>query len=93
MRGKGATSGPDEPALTAAERRDAQRLRSYRRKRRLVRLGQVLMGLGAAIAIVHWLAHIGALGGQPSNLIDLLAGYPAAGIVFVFGAILAGQRQ
>lgn len=96
MRDRGtsaSSSGSDEPALTAAERRADARLRAYRRKRRLVRVGQVLMALGAAIAVVHWLAHIGVFGGQPSNLVDLLAGYPAAALVFILGGILAGQRQ
>ena len=49
------------------------------------------MGLGLGIAFVHWLAHIGAFGGQPSGLVDLVSGYPAATVVFVLGAILAGQ--
>ncbi|WP_218938342.1 hypothetical protein [Modestobacter altitudinis] len=84
-------SGPDHSRLTAAERRDAERLQAYRRKRRLVRAGQVLMALGLVTAIVHWLGHIGVFGGQPSGLNDLLAGYPAAAVVFFLGAILAGQ--
>lgn len=95
MVGKGdaaAASGANKPALTAAERRDAERLQAYRRKRRLIRAGQVLMALGVLIAVVHWLAHIGAFGVQPSNLTDLLAGYPAAAVVFIAGAMLAGQR-
>lgn len=91
-KGRGRASGPKGSALTAAERRDAERLRAYRRRRRLVRVGQVLMALGAVIAVVHWLGHIGAFGGQPSNLTDLLAGYPAAAVVFIAGGILAGQR-
>ena len=66
-------------------------MQAYRRKRRLIRVGQVLMALGLAIAFVHWLAHIGAFGGQPSGLVDLVSGYPAATLVFVLGAILAGQ--
>ena len=91
--GHGGSGRParDEPALTSAERRDAERLRAYRRKRRLVRIGQVLMAIGVVIGVVHWLAHIGTFGGQPSGLTDLLAGYPAAAVVFVVGAILAGQ--
>ena len=94
MRGKGAAasaSGSEDPALTAAERRDAERLRAYRRKRRKVRVGQVLMGIGLVIAVTHWLAHVGAFGGEPSSLLDLLAGYPTAAVVVLFGAILAGQ--
>ena len=84
-------AGVSTPAPTAQEKRDAERLRAYRRKRRLVRAGQVLMALGVAIAFVHWLAHIGAFGGQPSGVVDLVSGYPAAALVFVLGAILAGR--
>ena len=84
-------SEPDEPAPTEAERRDAERLKAYLRKRRLVRLGQVLMALGAAVAVVHWLAHIGTFGGQPSGVVDLVAGYPVAAVIFLVGAIFAGQ--
>lgn len=91
-KGRARAAGEKGPALTAAERRDAERARAYRRKRRLIRLGQVLMGVGVVIAVVHWLGHVGAFGGQPSNLTDLLAGYPAAALVFMAGAILAGQR-
>lgn len=91
-KGRARASGTKGSARTAAERRDAERLRAYRRARRLLRVGQVLMGSGAVIALVHWLGHVGAFGGQPSNLADLLAGYPAAALVFVAGAILAGQR-
>lgn len=82
-----------KPMLTEAERRDEELMTAYRRRRRLVRLGQILMGAGGVIAVVHWLAHVGTFGGQPSSLADLLAGYPAAAVVFVLGAILAGQRQ
>ena len=78
-------------ASTAAARRDAERVRAYRTKRRLIRVGQVLMVLGVAVAGVHWLGHIGAFGGQPSGLVDLVAGYPAGALLFVLGAILAGQ--
>lgn len=90
-RGRTPRRARDEAALTSAEHRDAERLRAYRRKRRLVRIGQVLMAIGVVIAVVHWLAHIGTFGGQPSGLTDLLVGYPAAAVVFVVGAILAGQ--
>lgn len=55
-------------------------------------MGKVLMGVGLVIAVVHWLGHVGAFGSQPSSLTDLLAGYPAAALVFIVGAILAGQR-
>ncbi|NEK95470.1 hypothetical protein GCU67_15040 [Modestobacter muralis] len=66
-------------------------MRAYRRKRRNVRIGQVLMALGVLIAVTHWLGHIGAFGDQPSGFVDLVAGYPAAAVVFILGAVLAGQ--
>lgn len=62
-----------------------------RRRRRLVRIGQALMAVAVVIGAVHWLGHLGAFGGEPSGLQDLLVGYPAAGVLFIAGAILAGQ--
>lgn len=69
----------------------AARATTRRRRRRLVRAGQLLMAVGVVVAVIHWFAHLGAFGGQPSALVDLLAGYPAGGVLFVAGAILAGQ--
>lgn len=62
----------------------------YRRHRRLVLVGKVLMGVAAVVAIVHVGAH---LMGSPSGLVDLVAGYPAAGAAFVVGAVLAGRAE
>ncbi|WP_198152940.1 hypothetical protein [Pseudofrankia sp. DC12] len=98
------TSGDDSPAaptradtrapgLTAHERKAAERRARYRRKRRIIRTGQVLMAAGVVIALVHWLAHLGAFGGEPSGLVDLVAGYPVGALVFFAGAVAAGQRQ
>jgi hypothetical protein len=62
--------------------------------RRLVRTGQVLMAVGAGIALVHWLTHLEAFGpSQPPLWLDLAAGYPAGGFVFILGAMLAGRRK
>lgn len=63
---------------------------AYRRYRRLVRLGQVLFGVGGIIAAVHLVMH---LTGSPSGLTDLAAGYPMAGLIFIVGAVLAGQTE
>jgi len=63
----------------------------YKRKRRTIRLGQVLMVLGVLVAGVHLLGHLGALGDQPSGWQDLAVGYPSAGFLFLGGAIAAGQ--
>ena len=80
------------PKKSAAEK-DAAR-RHYRRKRILVRVGQVLMIAAALLALEHVAAHLGAFGSQqPPLLIDLLAGWPLAGVLFIIGAIFAGQRR
>ena len=63
----------------------------YRRKRRTIRFGQALMALGVLVAVVHLLGHLGAFGGQPSGWQDIAVGYPSAALVFVVGAIAAGQ--
>lgn len=63
----------------------------YRRKRRTIRLGQALMALGGLIAVVHLLGHLGAFSVQPSGWQDLAVGYPTAGVIFLGGAIAAGQ--
>lgn len=68
-----------------------QRRSASRRRRRLVRSGQILMAVGVVILVIHWLGHLGAFGGQPSSLADLLVGYPAGAVVFLIGAVLAGQ--
>lgn len=63
----------------------------YGRYRRGVRVGQVVMVVAGVIATVHLLAHLGALGGPPTGWQDLLVGYPAAGLIFLGGAYLAGR--
>jgi hypothetical protein len=61
---------------------------------RLVLLGKVLMISGAAIALVHWLTHISVFGPtQPPLWLDLAAGYPAGGLVFLVGAMFAGRSR
>ncbi|NUR14799.1 MAG: hypothetical protein HOQ13_00575 [Dermatophilaceae bacterium] len=63
---------------------------AYSRYRRRVRYGQVLMVVGATIALVHLVLH---LAGSPSGWTDLAAGYPVAGLVFMAGVWLAGQTE
>jgi len=79
------------PAATSSERREAERREQSRRKHRLTRIGQVLMAVGALVGLTHWLAHLGAFGGQPSSLVDLLLGYPTAGLLILVGVVAAGQ--
>lgn len=73
------------PSSSAADPFDA-----YSRYRRRVRLGQVFMVLGGVIAAVHVVMH---LAGSPSGWTDITAGYPTAALVFMGGALLAGQTE
>lgn len=84
-------SGDAPDPVTTSERRALEARQKYQRKHRLLRLGQALMAAGAIVAVVHWLAHVGVFGGQPSGVVDLLAGYPTAALLFVAGAIAASQ--
>ncbi|MCZ2404439.1 hypothetical protein IV498_14955 [Paenarthrobacter sp. Z7-10] len=65
---------------------------SYRRHRRLIRTGQVLMIVGVLVALSHWIAHI-TINGGPPVIQDLLIGYPTGGGIIVLGAILAGRTM
>lgn len=76
-----------QEAMADGDRRRA----ASRRRRRLVRAGQILMAAGVLIVLTHWLGHLGAFGGQPSSLADLVVGYPTGAVMFLIGAVLAGQ--
>jgi len=65
----------------------------YRRHRRLVRIGQVLMAAGALVAISHWIAHLAATGQGPSITEDIFIGYPTGGVLLLIGAVLAGRTE
>ena len=79
-------------ALPAPSAEEVAR-RNYRRKRRFVRTGQAIMLVGALVAVVHWLTHIEAFGPeQPAVWLDLVAGYPMAGILLIVGGITAGKK-
>jgi hypothetical protein len=77
--------------LTATEKKAAEGRRKYLRKRRLTRIGISLMVVGGLMAVTHWVSHLGAFGGQPPGIVDLVAGYPMAALLFLAGAITAGQ--
>lgn len=92
--GRAESAAPPRPGRagrSAAKVTGQDRTPEYRRKRRIIRTGQVLMVLGVVVAVVHVLAHLGMFGGQPSGLVDLLAGYPMAAVLVMVGAIAAGQ--
>jgi hypothetical protein len=65
----------------------------YRRHRRLVRIGQVLLAAGALVAISHWVAHLAATGQGPSITEDIFIGYPTGGLLVLIGAVLAGRTE
>jgi hypothetical protein len=67
--------------------------RKWRRRRIFLRTGQAIMAVGAGVAIVHWLTHIGTFGPtQPPLLLDFVAGYPMGGLILVVGAIVASRK-
>ncbi|RAX16276.1 hypothetical protein DC347_13260 [Pseudarthrobacter sp. AG30] len=65
----------------------------YRRHRRLVRTGQVLMALGALVAIAHWVAHLAPTGQGPSITEDIFIGYPTGAVLLLAGAVIAGRTE
>lgn len=67
--------------------------KSYRRHRRFVRIGQVLMAAGALVAISHWIAHLEPYGRAPSIAEDIFIGYPTGALLIMIGAILAGRSE
>ena len=79
-------------SLAAGDSPD-DKARKWRRHKRFLRAGQVLMIIGASVAIVHWLAHLEAFGPTPPpGWIDLAAGYPMGGVLVIIGAIIAGKK-
>lgn len=66
--------------------------RLYQRQRRKIRLGQALMVFGIVLGLIHVIAHLAPPGQQPSGLVDLAVGYPAAALLIIIGAVLAGQK-
>lgn len=86
------TTAPQSlPSSSAVAREGAQR--AYRRRRHLIRVGQAIMVVAVVLALEHVGAHLGAFGGQPSVAVDLVAGWPLAGLLFIVGAMFAGQRR
>lgn len=60
----------------------------YRRERRRRILGWVLVGIGATMAVVHGITHLGRL--TLVGYQDLLLGYPMASVLVLGGFILVG---
>ena len=83
-------------ALMKAEQAKAQQVRAETKKltpqqymrRRFV--GWTLVALAVVVGVTHWLAHLGALY-EDTGLYDLTIGYPMAGLLGVWGAIVLSK--
>lgn len=74
-----------------AEEETPEQLRQrYRRKRRTVRTGQIIMLVGALVGVYHLVSHFGVFGPVPP--LEMVIGYPIAGAIFLTGAILGGRK-
>lgn len=60
----------------------------YQQERRRRIGGWVLVGIGAVMAVVHMITHLGRL--QIIGMQDLLIGYPMAAVVILAGFLLVG---
>ena len=60
----------------------------YQRERRRRIGGWVLVGIGAVMAVVHMITHLGRL--QIIGMQDLLIGYPMAAVLILAGFLLVG---
>ncbi len=65
----------------------------YTRRRVNLRVGQIIMIIGAGMGVVHWLTHLEAFGPeQPPLLLDLLVGYPMAALLLILGGVVASRK-
>lgn len=88
----------DESQQDPADRERRARQRQVNRQLRVWTpqriMGWLLMAAGVAVAVVHWLAHMGwrpiplSMGWQ-----DLAVGYPAAALLAIAAAIVLGQQR
>ncbi|ART70632.1 hypothetical protein BTO20_20690 [Mycobacterium dioxanotrophicus] len=62
---------------------------TYRRQRRYRAAGWVLVGIGAVMAIVHVVTHLGRL--HIVGYQDLLLGYPMAAVLTIVGFVIVGS--
>jgi hypothetical protein len=60
----------------------------YQRERRRRIAGWLLVAIGAVMAVIHMITHLGRL--RIIGLQDLLIGYPMAGVLILGGFLLVG---
>jgi hypothetical protein len=74
-----------QAAQERARERQQLTLGAYRFRRAV---GWSLVGLGILVGASHWLAHIQLWGFASQGLMDLVAGYPMAGLLAISGTIV-----
>jgi len=74
-----------------AQERAASRQVSPRADRARRTIGWVLVGLGVAVGVSHWLTHLGAWDFASQGIEDLVAGYPMAAVLGIGGAIVLSR--
>ena len=89
-RRRAAARNPEDRAARERQRQVNRQLRVWTPRRVA---GWVVAVVAMAVALVHWLAHVGyrpiplTMGAQ-----DLFVGYPAAALLGVVAVIILGQR-
>jgi hypothetical protein len=78
---------------TRAQQREAEGRRQLTLRQYQVRRfgGWTLVGLGVAIGVSHWLAHLGLWGFASPGVMDLTVGYPTAVLLAVAGSIVLSK--
>lgn len=71
-----------------AEERRQLTLRQYQVRRFG---GWSLIGVGVAVGVSHWLAHLGLWRFASDGVMDLTAGYPTAVVLVVVGSIVLSK--
>ena len=71
-----------------AEERRQLTLRQYQMRRIG---GWSLIGVGVAVGVSHWLAHLGLWRFASEGVMDLTAGYPTAALLVVVGSIVLSK--
>jgi hypothetical protein len=74
----------------AQQRAETRKLspRAYRRRRAL---GWSPVVAGIALAVSHWLSHLGLWGFASQGVEDLIAGYPLAALLGISGAVVLSK--
>jgi len=80
-----ARSRETQAAQEKARKRKQISLRAYRFRRAF---GWSLVSLGIIVAVSHWLSHIQLWGFGSQGAMDLVAGYPMAGLLGISGAVI-----